>query len=487
MTIIHVPTDAPTITAAITLSSPGDTIVVSSGIFNEHVIINKPNLTLLGAQANVDARTRTFIPANESIITFALPTFGTGIVNIAAPNIIFNGFTVQGNIINSTSAIYAGDAGQFLPYTTTLDVTGLQILNCIVQNNANGIMISSIEPTPKSTNYLVSQCYFYNNSGDPLSGDGQGLFFNNSASILMTNIVIQNNLFNGLETSASINLANVSNAMISGNVMNQDNSIGIFGTNNVTITNNITFGATGVTPSFPINIASAIFLTGNNTNLVISHNLIYNATNNGIAIIAGSNTPGGIMITDNCIVGNTNAGIHFEVAPTSGVVINNNNISQNTIGLLLEAGTYTIPPLLDATNNYWGSPSGPNYNGGGPGTGSLITDTNIPATVSVTYTPFLTAPNVCPFSSALTLTKTTPSVDIKAGGLLYFTVTITVPTVPVSVSSFVDYLPMSEFPWAILSQTPINLFTINGPVGSQTLNLTPTLPTMLTPGTYTVT
>ena len=225
MSTIHVPADYPTISAAIAASNPGDTIVVASGVYNEHVDINKANLTLLGAQANVDARTRPFVLANESIITLATPAYGTGIVNLSAPNIIFNGFTVQGTgpIVNSTGAIFAGDAGNFLPSTSTIDVTGMQVIYNIIQNNANGVLIASIELTPKTPNYLVQFNYLQNNSGDPGSGDGQGVFFNNSAGTVMTNVLVTENLFNGLETAASVNLSNVTTSTISNNVMNDDN------------------------------------------------------------------------------------------------------------------------------------------------------------------------------------------------------------------------------------------------------------------------
>ena len=496
MTIITVPSIiAPTISLAISIASPGDIINVLPGTYTEHVIVNVPNLTLNGAQANIDARTRKFIPAVESIITLPGVAIGTGVINVTVPNVVINGFTVQANISPSSAGIFAGDVGQFLPSTTTLDVTGLQILNCIIQNNANGIMVASIESTPNPINYLISQCYFYNNSGDPGVFDGQGVYFNNNAGLLMTNIVVQNNLFNGLETSASISLGYVSGGLVTNNVMNQDNAIVLAGTNNVTITNNISYQATGITSTFS-NTASAMYITNNivdtvtiyNTNLIISNNLIYNATNDGITIMGASDVAGAIMITGNCIVGNTISGIHFTGPASSGVTINNNNISQNTIGLLLDAGSYIIPPLLNATNNYWNSPSGPNYNSGGPGTGDSIIDNNIPSTVSVSYTPFLTTAIICPFTSALTLTKTTSSIDIKAGNVIFFNIVIVVPsTVPISITSFVDNLPVTPYAWAILSQSAINLFTINGAIGAQTLNLTPALPIILPPGTYTVT
>src|SRR5947209_2759550 len=56
-----------TISAAVAAASSGDTIKVCPGIYNEQVTIDK-TLTLQGAQAGMDARTRLFVAANESII-----------------------------------------------------------------------------------------------------------------------------------------------------------------------------------------------------------------------------------------------------------------------------------------------------------------------------------------------------------------------------------------------------------------------------------
>jgi len=468
-TIIHVPGDYSTISSAISAASPGDTIVVAAGVYNEHVVINVANLTLLGAQANVDARMRTYIPANESIITFATPAFGTGIVNIASPNVIFNGFTVQGDgtIVNSTGAIFAGDAGQFLPNTTTIDVTGLQLLNNIVQNNANGILVASIEPTPKTPNYLVQYNYLQNNSGDFTNGDGQGVFFNNSAGSVMTNVTVTENLFNGMETSASVNLANVTTATVSYNVMNQDNSIALFATTGVSIIGNVTTGATGIIPGQPStdgNIADAIFVGFGCSNTTITDNLIYSATDNGINIYQGNSN---ITITDNCIVGNTFAGISLNsggIAANSNITINNNNIALNTTGLNLGAGSYTSPPpLLDATLNYWNSALGPNYNGTSPGAGDLITDNNIPATQTVQYTPFLT-------TATPTVTASPSSQTISSGR-----------TTSIALSSNV---PGSTFSWTVVESGVTGATAGSGALIAQILTTTTTA---VGTATYTIT
>ncbi|MGA2671240.1 MAG: CFI-box-CTERM domain-containing protein [Dehalococcoidia bacterium] len=88
--VIHVPGDYPTIQAAIDAASDGDTIVVAAGSYNENVVIDK-SLTLQGAQAGVDARTRS---GAETIIK---PSGGTGIKIITAANrvVVIDGLTVQ--------------------------------------------------------------------------------------------------------------------------------------------------------------------------------------------------------------------------------------------------------------------------------------------------------------------------------------------------------------------------------------------------------
>src|SRR2546428_5026514 len=52
----------PTIGAAVTAAMPGDTIMVCAGLYAEQVQINKNKLTLLGAQAGIDSRTRPVAP-----------------------------------------------------------------------------------------------------------------------------------------------------------------------------------------------------------------------------------------------------------------------------------------------------------------------------------------------------------------------------------------------------------------------------------------
>src|SRR5437773_5093930 len=96
----------PTISLAVAAASPGDTIKVCPGLYAEQVTIGTNasnvvlnNLTLLGAQAGVDARTRPFVPdpTTQSIIDHPC-----GPVQIEADKVVLDGFTVQGSNLDPT-------------------------------------------------------------------------------------------------------------------------------------------------------------------------------------------------------------------------------------------------------------------------------------------------------------------------------------------------------------------------------------------------
>src|SRR5438270_12156432 len=153
-----------TITSAISAASPGDTIKVCPGLYNEQVMINKDNLTLLGAQAGVDARTRPSVPdpTTQSIIDHEC-----GPVQFEANNLELNGFTVQGSILPDPcflSGIWSN------PGFSGTD-GGFRILYNIVQDNISGVELDS---TCAAAATLVQYNLIQNNN-NPGPGSGNGI------------------------------------------------------------------------------------------------------------------------------------------------------------------------------------------------------------------------------------------------------------------------------------------------------------------------
>ncbi|MEF2966443.1 right-handed parallel beta-helix repeat-containing protein [Paenibacillus sp. M1] len=332
-TVINVPGDFPTITAAIAAAAPFDTIRVAPGTYNETVIVNK-TIQLLGAQAGVDARTRPGTAGAESIIS-AVNASGT--VQLTATHAVIDGFTIQNN--TAGPGIVTAAAG-----------SGYWIFSNIIRNNTFGIYLNSdtILESQVRHNFFISN----NQAG---AGSGNGVFSENGA-----NFWVDENLFTGHATS-SVNFAPITpgavNAVVSNNTMITDNSIAVTNASNIKIADNLQTNSQG----------SAIFFGGNSSNVDIEGNAILNGVSNAVRVTTA-----------------------FVGTPNTNIRMKNNTISGNAVaGLNLDTGAYAVGGTslaLDATNNYWGSPTGP-----APiGTGDAVIDPDGVAVV----TPFLTEPPV---------------------------------------------------------------------------------------------
>jgi nitrous oxidase accessory protein NosD len=156
-TTIYVPQDYPTIQGAINASSDGDTIIVAPGLYKENVVIDK-SLTLKGAQAGVDARTRS---GNETIIQ---PDGGTGIsirtANRTGTNyvVVIDGLTVRNVvhaittpdpevaadiIVKNVRALNSSEFGISLTFTARVTVE-----YCYVEGATQAINAGALEPFP---------------------------------------------------------------------------------------------------------------------------------------------------------------------------------------------------------------------------------------------------------------------------------------------------------------------------------------------------
>ncbi|PLR85788.1 MULTISPECIES: right-handed parallel beta-helix repeat-containing protein [Bacillus] len=324
------------IQAAINAANPFDTIRVLPGTYTETININK-TIQLLGAQAGVDARTRTGAPGTESIITGSTASGGT--VQLTADNAVFDGFTVQGNTLTAGVA-------------TSSAASGYWVLNNISQDNVIGMFIGS----NGATETQIRQNVIFNNNR-PGASTGTGIYSDTGAS----NVLIESNRFAGPHQTSSITFINASDLVITRNELLTDNSLSLFGTTNVEVACNTITNST----------ESGIFF-GGGTNLTdVYNNIVQNSGSSGINVFdVGFGT-------------NTN------------IRAKNNNIQNNAgAGLNIQPGAYddVSGRRLDATNNWWGSPTGPTSPANPGGTGDEVNDPDNVAEI----TPFLQAPpNPC--------------------------------------------------------------------------------------------
>lgn len=171
------------IQAAINNATAGDTILVSAGMYNESLQINK-SISLIG-----EDRDRTIINGQNNQF----------IVSIMAENVTIQGFTIECTLnLDPSSGIYMFPS------------KGSTISNDIVENSQQGITLAS------SNNNTIS--------GNIITNTQQGIAFSNSLDNSVSDNVITANSQGGILLTAS------SNNLFSGNIIsnNYGNNGGIY-------------------------------------------------------------------------------------------------------------------------------------------------------------------------------------------------------------------------------------------------------------------
>jgi hypothetical protein len=341
-----------TIQSAVTAASPGDTIQVCPGTYNELVVVDK-TLTILGAQAGVDARTRSVPLTSESVVSN-----GDGDFQIEADKVVIDGFTIQG-VTNDPNVVGHGlvagiwmNPGEFAP-----DHGGAKIRNNIIQNNIIGIELDNDGTFQAKVERNLIQ---NNNASGPDGGTGIDTNFR------LINAVIDSN-------------------KIAGNINSGINNIFASGSTTLTVSNN----------EFAANRRAIGW--GSVSTSSITNNNIHNSNDAATADIRIFGGVSGLSITCNNLANGAGRAIRINDAgfgggPNSSITINNNNISGYPIGLEENLGGYTGGfNSLDATNDWWGSSTGPTIASNPGGTGEPIIDED----GVVKYSPFLTTFSSC--------------------------------------------------------------------------------------------
>src|SRR2546422_1559078 len=186
--ICNVPGDYPTIQAAV--NDPGcSTIDVAAGLYPETVTILR-TLTLNGAQAGMDARTRAVPLSSESVV--GAPD---GAFQIEADKVVINGFTIQGVVSDPSAPPFTGlGAGIWTNPDFSGTQGGHQILNNIIQLNIVGIYLNN-----RCTFGTLVRFNLIRNNTAPGPASGNGIY----SDVGLCNAVIDQNKFSG-NTNGSV-------------------------------------------------------------------------------------------------------------------------------------------------------------------------------------------------------------------------------------------------------------------------------------------
>lgn len=317
--------DFATIQGAVDAASSGDTINVAAGTYTENVNVNK-QLTILGAQSGVDARTRP--GTGESIVQSGAATTNVPVFSVQADGVAIDGFTVQGANNSSGIALAA-------PFS------GNQVLNNIIQNNTFGLLLNS----NGATQTIVRQNFFKTNN---VVGAANGNAIHSDAGL--SNALIDNNRSTGHDSAFAVFAGAQSNLTISNNELVTDNSIVLFNTTTASITNNISTDPQG----------SGVFLGGGNNGVDVAGNTISGGVSSAVRVLDvgfGPNT--NVSVLSNTLTGN-DYGIRISAGALVGSMsVNFNRIVDNTTaGLRNDASVQA-----NAENNWWGCNGGPGSQG----------------------------------------------------------------------------------------------------------------------------
>ena len=341
-----------TLAAAVALVDPGGTVQVAAGSYPGVVGIKKA-LTLKGAQAGIDARTRT---GSESAI---------GTVAIAASDVTIDGFTLDASRVQ----------------VNTPDASVLS--GVVIENNIFDGYSSVGLPTFGAGNILIQQNLFTNPaaSSEPIQIKSNSDYIGGcNGSQVLNNTFVNATNNGGADVNLSCTDSASSSVTVSGNTTT-GNSGGSSFVAFSGVTDGITVsGNSGTTSGSSIFFFGAVSGTADITGNAFSNgggsavsihgaDFTSDPPNAGTFTITGNrfiNNPGGISISSGALDVTGQVQAHFNEITVSGT----NAVSN--------ASTTTI----DATNNWWGCNGGPNTTGCGATSGPVTTDPWLTLTIN---------------------------------------------------------------------------------------------------------
>jgi hypothetical protein len=418
-----------TIQDGINAVDPGGIVNVYAGTYAEQLSVNKA-ISLLGPNAAINPNTGSRV-AEAKIIPISSDPLNPGFsgpiaVYLQVPGITFKGFTVDGDNPSLTSGVIFNGADVDAEFGIYGDGAG--DLNAVVQNNIvqnvgeMGIWLNSFGfGGTRNGNTLIHE----NKVDNLLGAFGQGLRIsddcwanvtNNVATRVRSGIVIENYSGNVTTHPASIidhnqvtsfrlgirhNLHYVYAApgfTISNNTVQPyvqspmppqvttptayqgirvesiQQTVAVTVQNNTLTGNKTAMQSGGYTRNEGLNVTNA---STTSPNILFNHNHVRDWIRG-----AFHETPAVPDFECNLFFGNT-TGVLIDAAASNGLIAHQNSIFSNGAGMQNNSAA-----TVDATNNYWGQPTGPTSPGNPGGTGDTVS-------TNVTFSPFLAAHASC--------------------------------------------------------------------------------------------
>jgi Periplasmic copper-binding protein (NosD) len=326
-----------TIQAAIDAVSPGGSVLVNDGTYNE-----SPNITKSLTLQSINGRGVTNIQLQTG------PTY-LGALTVGGSNVTVNGFTVIGRD-GTPSVIAASDI---------LLNSGLN--NVVIENNK--LEVGEVDPGSTNgddgfgllTTYTTTPAAFvaslnvHDNLFVPLSSIGHRAYYINPG---VDSFTFQNNTITGNFVRYSWTQAK--NGLVANNVLTGNGSSDGFGATGAP--DPTLYGATTFSGNTISNVDTGIWIDETN-NVTVTHNKITSSAN-AVRVTDEGDFPG-------------------QYDPTT-VSITRNNLAVGAANNGIEGST--LSSSVDGTCNWWGNVSGPGAIASG--TGSLVT-------ANVNYTPWL--------------------------------------------------------------------------------------------------
>ena len=327
-------TPCATLTYAIGQAVNGDTISVGAGSFNNGgtVVVVDKTLSVRGAQAGVDARTRAAVP--ESILTEP--------VQLSANGVALDGFTVT----CGTCGLQAGIA-----VVTSSSFSGYSVVNNIITGNSTGVTFGS---SGAMTSTLAVNNIFDNNVVGPSPGQ-YGIITDTA----VTNAVVDRNRFSG-HSFAQIDFVRLigsrATVTISNNLFPLGSTDGpavvLIGNQGSVVSSNRVTGGGGA--------FGALFLAGADDDITLSGNSVIGNGASGVLIydfiggIFGTPPNGRVFVGGNTLLNNA-IGVDILGGNSEPIEVHYNRIAGNTIAL---RNTNLLAPV-NGENNWFGCNGGP--------------------------------------------------------------------------------------------------------------------------------